>query len=1178
MSRIERTVIKASAGTGKTFRLVKEYMDALGLGKAEQAMQEPCSPEEIIAVTFTRKAAAELRERVRKELHKAGKPELAEKSEGAFIGTVDSICLRLLQEYALEAGTAPALRELAEDDRKRLFDLALADVFENVQESGQGLPALYQSFGLDMTWANPEEGTKAEPVWQAVVRQLAESARVYGYGKKEMAEAAEASCREFMAFIWNRDCTPGLEEIKRRLHETRLEQCRDELYRQTKNQRSATAQTFFDALEKLDETPLDSMRWKDWFSITKLKAPKPLKKKGDPQIFRQNLLDILFDACRSREFREDAEKLIRGSFSAAAVVVESFEKLKQDAGVIDFTDMERKAVSLLSETQVRESLRGRFRVLFVDEYQDTSPLQLRIFQLLGQILEEGEKPGRIIYVGDDKQSIYGFRGAVPELTRRGTPEAVDGREVWKPQSLPVCWRSLPAVTDFVNAFFSALDAAHKKGFLGENERSRDEGGRLDVGHFLSDRADELRAENGQKALSSESRERQFALAGQVPSLQFWHLALNDKETWSEAKRAEAVAQLVAETLASPPLVTEKDGQDIAKTRPLRDGDIAILCRTNSQCRAIAEALGRRGITARLKRGGLLEQDEIRLCLFSCRVAADPGDRFALAALHRLIAGGDWFAAACEEGGLFHPSFEPLRVLRRDMVRLTPSEVLDRVLRHMDVFRKAAAWGSLQERTANIEILRDSVRNYEQTARAARQPITLQGWLDTLEKEAPERASVGENAVKVWTCHESKGLESPMVVLYGLAGKQHEASVWGLHRKCDLSGFSGEEDPLPRCSFVWLPDFLSKTFLPKEGSSSTAKAEAPAFFNLAHWAEKRAEASREQSGEDLRLLYVAMTRPQSILAIVTESLKGKDDEEHIQAPALCRFLDPAFRKGFDSLLESEGKKGFLEHPCLVRCMTPSKVKTAEKNSGEENARLFPEGEAAVPAPICDGEKEATVSPRWQSFSGASIDSGGISSDAPRDQLGNMLHGWFAVWFGMSREQREAERASGRMQKRLERFCALWNEAFTPPLWPEAGKYLIPLSDALEKAVQDWFESRAEKHPGDELAIRTEWPLEHRLEESANGTFRLDSMRVDLMAEVRRADGTPGPCLIIDHKCGDYGRFGTDEKKLAEHLTEAYGQRQSEYMRALHATGRECSCWLHLPLEGRMLELRLPEQGE
>ena len=85
-----------------------------------------------------------------------------------------------------------------------------------------------------------------------------------------------------------------------------------------------------------------------------------------------------------------------------------------------------------------------------------------------------------------------------------------------------------------------------------------------------------------------------------------------------------------------------------------------------------------------------------------------------------------------------------------------------------------------------------------------------------------------------------------------------------------------------------------------------------------------------------------------------------------------------------------------------------------------------------------------------------------------------------------------------------------------------------------------------------------------------------MRVDFMAEVRHADGTPGPCVIIDHKCGNYD--GQDEDALKEHLVRAYGQRQSEYLHALRAMGRSCECWLHLPLEGKMLELRLPEQGE
>ena len=73
-------------------------------------------------------------------------------------------------------------------------------------------------------------------------------------------------------------------------------------------------------------------------------------------------------------------------------------------------------------------------------------------------------------------------------------------------------------------------------------------------------------------------------------------------------------------------------------------------------------------------------------------------------------------------------------------------------------------------------------------------------------------------------------------------------------------------------------------------------------------------------------------------------------------------------------------------------------------------------------------------------------------------------------------------------------------------------------------------------------------------------------------MRHVDGTAGPCLIIDHKCGNYkGR-----PDLKEHLMAAYGPRQSDYIRALRAMGRECRCWLHLPLEGRMLEFTLKEE--
>lgn len=1162
MNGVERIVIKAGAGTGKTFRLVQEYGNALGLGAPENTLPEgPCSPEEIIAVTFTRKAAAELRDRVRKKLHQAGRPDLAEKAEGALIGTVDGICLRLIQEYALDAGFSPLLRELAEEDGQRLFDEAQGAVFDCREgEEGRDLPSLYHAFGMYDTKSNPEEGVASEPVWQAVVRELAETARVHGFDRRAMEEAAEASCREFLSFIVQGAAAPDLAALKERIGRARREQCRDELYRPYRGARGSNTQKHFDLMEKLDAMPLEDMRWRDWFLLAHA-DPKPKGGESAPP-FREVLHEIAFDACRSREFREDACRLIRESFRAASEVVERFEQLKKEAGVLDFTDMERKAVELLSLPRVQKAMRGRFRVLFVDEYQDTSPLQLRIFQLLGHIIENGEKKGRVIYVGDDKQSIYAFRGAVPELTRAGTPRSAGGRTLWKHDTLTVCWRSLPAVTRFVNAFFSSLEERFGRNFL---EQEQD--GRLDIRHMLSDEAAALRRRSGQQELSGDSRKKQLAVADAVPSLQVWHLALSKekKEKWNNDGRVAAVAKMVKRAVDESMMVETKSGQDVTGLRHLEYGDIAVLCRTRAQCRSVAEALNRRGIPAKLRRRGLLEQEEVRLCLYACRLAADLHDIPAMASLYRLLVGGDWFAAAASgEEGLFHPLFEPLEKLHDDMVRLSPSELLDAVIGGMDVFRRAAAWGNLQERTANIELLRDCVRRYEQTARAARRPLTLQGWLDELEEEDPESACVGENAVSVWTCHESKGLESPMVVLYGLSDSLREPSVWGVRRICELEGFTGEQDPLERCSFRWLPDMLTHVL-------SSAGEGIPSCLDPEFLQRRLGEAEQRLRDEELRLLYVAMTRPESILAVVTETVSEKGGGEKV-APALCTFSQAAERE-LTALLEGEGDGELFGIPCRVLRVFPEEVQGGEESRTEADRRFPACGVALASSSAGErgGSAESAVSAVWREM----LRHGpveGVPGDAPRDRLGDMLHGWFAVWFGMSEQQRRRELASGRMRERLERFCALWNEP--EPLWPDAHLHLEALSESLAEALQRWFEGRADKRPGDALVVRTEWPVERLIGDE--GGFRTDGMRLDLLAEVCREDGSFGPCLMVDHKCGRYEAFA-EEAALAEHLCTHYGKRQSEYVRALRAMGRECRALLHLPLEGRMLELCVPEEA-
>ena len=140
---VSRLVVKASAGTGKTYNLTNYYVGCMGCSPAGWSEEEkekfplhgiPCQPEEVIAVTFTKKAAAELKARFRSALRRQeGFEDMAERVESSLIGTVHSVCLRLLQEYALEAGNSPVAEELSEDDGKVMFRRAVVDSFCTVR-------------------------------------------------------------------------------------------------------------------------------------------------------------------------------------------------------------------------------------------------------------------------------------------------------------------------------------------------------------------------------------------------------------------------------------------------------------------------------------------------------------------------------------------------------------------------------------------------------------------------------------------------------------------------------------------------------------------------------------------------------------------------------------------------------------------------------------------------------------------------------------------------------------------------------------------------------------------------------------------------------------------------------------------------------------------------------------
>lgn len=1221
---VERTVIKASAGTGKTHNLTGYYLGSLNCTAKNWNEEEKekfplngkaCDPEEIIAVTFTKKAASELKDRFRNALIKEGRHKEAARVEGALIGTVHSVCLRLLQEYALDAGFSPVAEELSEEDGKVLFRRAVAPLMEKYAF----LNDLFDKFGLDAGIFGKSSKGSRQPMLD-FCRELIALARINGLegdfeelgwkSLKEVFNLLDTLCPE-LAGDGEAEFAAMRSKLKEMLISQRNENTYDWSGRLSKEDKAAGVQkklsskeaAHLEFIKRLPDVP--HMHWKHWLSLIGREAGQ---NDNTLKIYVEELNALGLLVFGLPLFRADVERLILCTFSFAAEAMKRFSEAKQNAGVVDFADMERMARQALMEPEVQERLKGRFRVLFVDEFQDTSPIQLSIFHLLGQIIHGTEDaPGRIIYVGDDKQSIYGFRGAAAELTRNCTPEGL-----WKPKALKTCWRSLPEICDFTNSFFCQIaNDALRTSLLGAPEKDADGEPKplLNIKSVLDDDANVEHKEERKKLRKS--------LSG-IESLQFWLTGieeggkgrLNKNDVF--ASLARNIAGLCGRLDEDGHIMSEKEAKRQAEltgrsraakvsrigklgnipteegTRPVEPGDIAVLCRSNKDCVAMADALEELGIKAAAEREGLLEQDDVALCLNALRLVLDPKDKLAAAELHLALNGGDaWFEAAAQQkgepGSLWEgiPFVKSLDALHKRLGQLTPSELLDETLSAADSFRLAAAKPRREERFADLEALRALVREYEQAMHSRRSSATAQGWLDWLKEKEPGRASGGQDAVQVWTYHKSKGLERKVVILHGLSDKTAKVDIF----QPRAGGIpSPDKDPLEGRTLQWMPNVF-------RGAAKQASLEE--FFK-----KEKKRLKSKQLEESLRLLYVGMTRACDVL-ILTANMKKNggisspwlepffsvEDNDQSSEPASGRSKkssknkNSAFDDSFKDIASAEdGTQAIFCGGCFQ--VTKNRgIKPAEWVSPKENveAMRFPRApEKADGTPREDAKaagKGSLVSPKWRDFCGAGADVSSIPSKVERDQLGNMLHGWFAVWFGMTREQREAERASSRMAERIERFCALWNEAFTSPLWPDAGKFLIPLADALEKAVLDWFNNREDKHPGDELVIRTEWPLEHRLEEAANGIVasRLDSMRVDLMAEVLRADGTAGPCLIVDHKCGKYDRKSAED--LKQHLTEAYGQRQSDYMRALYAMGRKCQCWLHLPLEGRMLELKL-----
>lgn len=777
-------------------------------------------PERIMAVTFTEAAAGELRDRIQASLLQAGMVDEAMAVERAYISTIHALGLRLMTEHAFAAGASPSPRQLSDAERELLLRIELAR-----SEVLEVIKADLPRYG----YAGAYGGKTIEDDFRGIILKAVDVLQGLGEGATNPAlvDAVVAELRENYGPVVA-DGAPLAAAVR---------EAASALLRAYRDGGKPFANS--DAARKDFEAQHRALReavrpgelernWKLWTILSKLRVSGKKLELPEDFVALSNIVRTAAERIAEHPGPlADACTNLRAVVLGAQEVMQRYSDAKRKAGVIDFADMITSAERLLrTRPDVLDALLAEVDCVIIDEFQDTNPVQ---FALLWRI---AQRAPRTLLVGDTKQSIMGFQGADPRLTAELERQFTDNVDPLKNNR-----RSDPRIMAFVNEVSARM--------FGER--------------YIA--LTPTREPTGETALEL--------------------IAVTEGRKSRKAKPELHIAARIKRLLdGGDTLVIDRYS---GEKRPVRPGDIALLCRTHAQGARYADKLRELSVPVRINQNGWLDSPVVQAARAALAYVADPDDHYS--ALLYLTLGPPaldlqtaMLALADGKLAALH-GLEGLTALSARAAVMPLASLLGEIMKVAGIFEWGLGLSDPRQMRANLLRLEAEVANFEAAHRDMKAaagfygetaPVFL-GWLEAQRKDRdfdrqPDPESSGATGVEIVTWHSSKGREWNIVVVVGLDTKVEEkaGNVWA-----EFSSFDNLGEVLNSAQLKFTP----RLPVPEKQKLFTAACQASV-------------------NEDARrLLYVALTRARDRMLLewplfqLTKRKPESEDEDGVSYATL-----------------------------------------------------------------------------------------------------------------------------------------------------------------------------------------------------------------------------------------------------------------------------------------------------